>query len=153
MDPLQRLIAIEDIRQLAARYAHFRDGLHLDALVDLFAPDAVCEFGEKFGGAVIGADAIRRHFAKSMTAYGEGLRYGTLHVTTTHHIEIESADRASGRCFLVDFITTDRTQPLKFLIVYDDAYTRIDGAWKFARRTLELIWPENHGTQRLAGQP
>lgn len=151
MDGLQRLLALEDIRQLVAKYSHFRDALHLEPLAALFAPDALCDFGRHFGGPVSGRAAIRAHFEKSMRTNG-GLPFSTLHTISTHHIEMLSPDRAEGRCFLVDFITQDRDNPLKYLIVYDDAYVRHEGRWLFARRTLEMIWPHNDGTQRLPGQ-
>jgi ketosteroid isomerase-like protein len=41
MDGLTRLLAIEDIKQLKARYARLVDGKQWDSLADLFAEDAV----------------------------------------------------------------------------------------------------------------
>jgi hypothetical protein len=149
-DGLRRLLATEEIRQLTVKYSHYRDGLHLEKLVNLFAPEGVCDFGQRFGGVVAGHDAIRRHFEKSMKTNG-GLPFATVHAISTHYLAFVSEDRAEGRCFLIDFISQDRDNPLKYVIIYDDAYVRIDGAWKFAQRTLEMVWPHNDATRRLPG--
>jgi ketosteroid isomerase-like protein len=41
MDPLSRLVAIEEIKQLKARYARFVDAKQWDGLAELFTGDAV----------------------------------------------------------------------------------------------------------------
>lgn len=150
MEGLEKLLALEEIRTLAVRYSHYRDGLHLDELADLFAEDAVCEFSERFGGNVVGRAAIRRHYDGSKHI-GGGVPFGTLHAISTHWIEFTGPDSAEGRCYLTDFVMDTPDNPLKYLIIYDDDYRRIDGAWKFQRRRLEMMWPERDVRARLLG--
>ena len=152
MEGLQKLLALEDIRQLAVRYSHYRDGLHLDKLADLFHEDGVCDMGPRFGGKREGRKAIRAHFEGSKTI-GGGVPFGTVHTISTHDIAFFSPVRAQGRCFLVDYITQEEANPMKLVVAYDDEYTSVDGVWKFSRRTLEMLWPHNDGTARLAENP
>jgi hypothetical protein len=152
VEGLEKLLALEEIRTLAVRYSQYRDGLHLDELASLFAEDAVCSFGERFGGDVVGRSAIRRHFDGSRHI-GGGVPFGTVHAIGTHWIEFSAADRAQGRCYLIDFTTDTRDNPLKFLILYDDQYVRAEGRWLFQHRTLRMIWPERNGTPWLVDQP
>ncbi len=150
MEGLGRLLAIEEIRTLAVRYSHYRDALHLDELANLFADDAVCSFGQRFGGDVVGRTAIRRHFEGSKHI-GGGVPFGTLHAISTHLIEFTGPDAAEGRCYLTGFVMDTGASPLKHLILYDDKYTRIDGRWLFKHRTLQMVWPERNATARLHG--
>jgi hypothetical protein len=148
---VDKLLALEDIRQLAVRYSHFRDMLYLDELAGLFAEDAVCEFGERFGGNVVGRPAIRRHFEGSKHI-GGGKPFGTMHAISTHWIEFKDAETAEGRCFLTDFVLNSKDNPLKYLIIYDDGYRKVDGEWKFQRRSLQMVWPDWDGYARMLGQ-
>lgn len=150
MTDLERLVAIEDIRTLAMKYSHYRDALYLDELANLFAEDGSCEFGARFGGTVNGRAAIRRHFDGSRH-YGGGRPYGTVHAISTHWVEMTGENTAEGRCYLTDYVC-DTDEPLKFVIIYDDSYIRIDGTWKFQCRRLEMIWPDNATTARMPGE-
>lgn len=152
MEGLERLLALEEIKRLAVRYSQYRDGLHLDELADLFTDDAVCEFGARFGGDVVGRTAIRRHYEGSKTI-GGGTPFGTLHAISTHWIEFTAPDRAEGRCYLTDFVLDTTENPLKYLILYDDDYRLDAGRWRFQRRRLEMVWPHREATQRLLGKP
>ena len=150
MEGLEKLLAIEEIRTLVVRYSQYRDGLHLDELANLFASDGVCAFGPHFGGDVVGRTAIRRHFEGSKHI-GGGAPFGTLHAISTHWIEFTGPDTAEGRCYLTDFVMEAGASPLKYIILYDDDYARIDGRWLFRRRALQMVWPEQNATARLLG--
>lgn len=150
MEGLEKLLAIEEIRTLAIRYSQYRDGLHLDELADLFADDAVCSFGPRFGGDVVGRVAIRGHFEGSKHI-GGGVPFGTLHAISTHWIEFTGSGAAEGRCYLTGFVIDTGASPLRHLILYDDKYARIDGRWLFKRRALQMVWPEPNATARLPG--
>jgi hypothetical protein len=60
---VEELLEIEEIKQLRVLYSHYLDGGDLEGLVDLFCEDAVCEFGENYGGDWVGRDAIRQNYA------------------------------------------------------------------------------------------
>src|SRR5688500_13321335 len=85
VDPVQRLVAYEEIRQLAARYAVAVALRDVDALVDLYVPDVRTRAGE------IGHEALRRQFATHLRAHP----YSVL-ITGGHVIDLEDADHASG---------------------------------------------------------
>ncbi|AJE47854.1 nuclear transport factor 2 family protein [Celeribacter indicus] len=151
MDPLSRLVAIEEIRSLAIRYCHFRDQLQLDEMADLFEEDAIYEFGELFGGTVVGRPSIREEFERSRQI-GDGLPFATLHTISTHWVEMLDEQTAEGRCFLTDFVFGTEENPLKALVIYDDVYAFTNGAWKFRKRTLHAIWPQRNAAVRVLGK-
>ncbi len=59
-DPVAWLVAHEEIRQLAARYAVAVDSRDLDALVGLFVDDV------RVGRSAVGRDALRASFRESL---------------------------------------------------------------------------------------
>ena len=56
---LEDLLEIESIKQLRIKYSHFFDGKRIDELADLFTEDAVCEFGQDYGGDWAGKEVIK----------------------------------------------------------------------------------------------
>jgi ketosteroid isomerase-like protein len=138
---LRRLLEIEEIRAVRRLYSHFLDGGDLDALAEIFAVDAVCEFGPY--GAWRGRDEIRRNY---QTVWAETTRMplGTLHNTVDHEIELTSETTAVGRSYLIDVVTiTPKDEnPIVWFGVYDDDYVKVDGRWLFARVSLQFLWPE-----------
>ena len=149
MDDVTQMLEEARIRKLAALYSHNFDRLNLDALVDLFTDDAVCEFSS--GIPLVGRDAIRAHYTRSFAKWGTQGPFSTMHAVTNHWIELTGPDRAEGRCYLVDFAIKDaQTNPLVFLGVYDDEYRKVAGRWKIHQRRLEFAWPPRNTS---AGAP
>ena len=64
MTVVERLLAYEEIRQLAARYSVFADARDLDALVDLFVPDV------RVGRDRSGHEALKADFDRSFRQVG-----------------------------------------------------------------------------------
>ena len=64
MDDVQRLLAYEQIRQLASRYAFATDSRDLDALVALFVDDV------RVGREARGREALRENFAQQLRGVG-----------------------------------------------------------------------------------
>ena len=60
MDALARLVAHDEIRMLASRYATAVDGRDLDTLVALFVPDV------RVGADATGRTALRAAFSASL---------------------------------------------------------------------------------------
>ncbi|OWY60028.1 hypothetical protein B7486_71410, partial [cyanobacterium TDX16] len=88
MDALQRLVAHEEIRQLAARYAVAIDSRDLDALVALFVPDV------QVGAHVQGREALRGFFDRTLRDVGVTV----LHLGG-HVIELDDAEHAQGTVY------------------------------------------------------
>jgi hypothetical protein len=54
MDILEKLVAIEEIKQLKARYFRLIDTKEFEQLTDIFTSDAVFDFGKAFCDPVLG---------------------------------------------------------------------------------------------------
>lgn len=145
---LERLLAYEQIRQLAAHYAVAVDSRDLDALVALFVDDV------QVGRDTVGPDALRASFDQSLRAIGVSI----LNVGT-HAIDLLDADHATGSVYCHGQIQ-DGGRWVHQMILYRDTYERRRGEWRFVRRIHELWygqavdrnpleqdpanWPEHH---------
>lgn len=134
IDPLDRLIAHDEIRLLASRYAVAIDSRDLDALVALFVPDV------RVGRDAFGRAALRSSFERSLAAIGVSI----LHVGT-HVIDLVDADHATGVQYSAGQVS-DAGRWIHQSIVYRDTYERRDGRWLFVRRVHELF----HGVEAWA---
>lgn len=148
ISPLDRLVAHEEIRQLAARYALSLDSRDLDTLVGLFVDDV------QVGRDLSGRDALKASFNESLRAVGV-----TILNVGTHVIDLVDADHATGSVYCKGEIQ-DGDRWIHQAILYRDTYERRDGTWYFVRRVHELWygteawrnplqqapanWPEHH---------
>jgi hypothetical protein len=122
--------ARECIRDLVARYNANGDSGRIDAVVELFAADAVLEIP---GRELRGREAIRSFLggigASTRAQLAGGVKL-IRHFTATHQIDVDAPDRACGRCYYA--VLTDRG--LDHWGRYLDEYRRVDGRWLFGRR-------------------
>lgn len=121
------LVARESIRELIARYNQYGDRARFEPMLELFAPDATLELSAD--EAYSGHSAIRGFF--------EGVSGGVRllrHMTATLQIDVEGPDLARGRCYFV--VLTE--SGLDHWGSYRDEFRRIDGAWRFARRSVRV---------------
>lgn len=126
MEPIDRLIAYEEIRQLAAHYAVAVDSRDLDALVALFVDDV------RVGRDAYGHEALRQMFADSLSQ----VQVTILHVGT-HAIDLIDADHATGHVYCHGEVQ-EGDDWIHQAILYRDTYARRDGSWRFVRRIHEL---------------
>ena len=142
---IDELLAIEEIKNLRIMYSHYYDGVDVENLVDLFTDDAICEFGENYGGDWIGKDTIRKNFTHFAT--NEGDVHGVMHATTNPWIRLVDEDTAHGRWYLLDLNTSVGVEnPLILFGIYDDVYKKIDGVWKIHRTRIDFLWPNREFT-------
>lgn len=141
MDAVARLVAHEDIRQLAARYALAVDSRDLDRLVGLFVDDV------RVGREERGRDALRRQFDASLRAIGVSI----LNVGT-HVIDVADDDHATGHVYCHAEVQ-DGDRWIHQAIVYRDTYERRTGTWYFVRRVHELFYGEQAPTNPLDQAP
>lgn len=128
MSPLDQLLAYEQIRQLASRYALAVNMRDLDALVELFVDDVFASEG-RFGRAAL-ADVFRPHFSASAVDVLE---------VTTHVINLLDPDRATGTVYSrCEMGTPGRWA--RQSIAYEDRYERRDATWYFVRRNHLLFY-------------
>jgi len=127
--------AREAIRDLVARYNANGDAGRFDAVLALFADDAVLVTPD---AAHRGRAAIRALFESTARRTGDADAGGRArlvrHFTSTHQIDVESENEASGRCYYA--VLTERG--LDHWGRYVDAYRRVDGAWLFAQRRVSV---------------
>jgi hypothetical protein len=131
VEPLDRLVAHDEIRLLASRYAVAVDTRDLDALVALFVDDV------QVGREASGREALRASFEASLAAVGVTI----LHVGT-HVIDLIDADHATGVQYSAGQVE-EAGRWIHQSIVYRDTYERRDGRWCFVRRVHELF----HGVE------
>jgi len=141
VNPVDRLLAHEEIRQLASRYAVAVDSRDLDALVALFVDDV------QVGRSARGRDALRASFDASLRAIGVSI----LNVGT-HVIELTDDDHATGTVYCHGEIQ-DGDRWIHQAIVYRDTYERRDGRWLFVRRVHELFYGAEVGVNPLGLPP
>jgi hypothetical protein len=129
---LWELEARESVRDLVARYNANGDSGRFDPMMELFAPDAMMEV---IDGTYEGRDQIRGLFTETKSGFAarEGFRY-VRHYTATHQIDVDSPERALGRCYYAVIMAHGLDHWGRYL----DEYTRIEGRWFFARRKVTV---------------
>jgi len=142
---IERLLAYEEIRQLASRYAIYLDARDVEKLIALFIPDV------RVGREKSGHEALRADFGSSLRGIGRSfLQVGN------HAIELVDADHATGIVYCRGEIqdggpTSDRW--IIQCIQYHDTYERRDGHWLFVRRKHLLVYGAELGTNPLTLAP
>lgn len=145
MRSLQELNDLEDIRTLRLDYTHHFDGGDLEALLDLYTDDGVCDFGPF--GTWDGKAALRSGWAPyfgSDKNRSAPFAHGR-HTVTNPKVELRG-DRATASWFLTDVVFreadgTAKAQPVVLYGTYVDECARVDGVWKLTRTTLHFSWP------------
>jgi hypothetical protein len=138
---LEELLERETIKELRIKYCHYFDGKMIDELADLFAGDAICEFGPDYGGDWVGKEHIRTNF--SAYAEMEGPAFGVLHAVTNPLITLIDDTTANGRWYLHDLHTQEGVDnPLILYGIYDDVYKKVLGEWKIYRTRIDFLWPK-----------
>lgn len=141
MTDLERLLAYEEIRQLAARYALATDSRDLDTLVGLFVDDV------QVGRDTFGTEALRAQFDGAL----RGIGISILNVGT-HVIDLIDDDHATGHVYCKGEIQ-DGDRWIHQAILYRDTYARRDGHWRFVRRRHELWYGAEVGVNPLGLAP
>ena len=127
MTALERVVARDEIRQLACRYALAVDSRDIDSLVSLFVSDV------RVGRHASGRDALRDSFVESLSAIGVSILFVGNQV-----IDFESPDRATGVVYCRGQIQ-DGEKWIEQAIQYRDTYEQRDGEWLFVRR-VHVLW-------------
>ncbi len=135
MDDVERLVAIEEIRRLKARYFRCMDTKDWDGFRDVFAPDGEMDMRSEAGeaGLVRGPQAIADFVRGSVDA-----------VETAHHghmseIDVTSPTTATGVWAMEDVLRWPPGAPFGSMHGwghYHETYVRLDGAWLI--QTLRL---------------
>jgi hypothetical protein len=145
MNTLERLQAIEEIRNLKARYFRFMDTKQWDALATVFAAEM----------QVLSPDG--NVWLSGGNAFTASLKHSLEHSVSVHQgfmgeIEIVDAENAKAIWSMQDVIEWKDRHPRegwKSIVGrghYHDTYRKIDGFWRIAtlsltRLRLDITWP------------
>jgi ketosteroid isomerase-like protein len=141
IDPLQRILVVQECTQLIARFAERNDARDADALADMFVADGVFVRPTRPDEPYKGREAIRVGFR----ARPAGLI--TRHVCTNVVVTAISTNEASVHSYILLFtgaMTEGATLPVKadakqLLGAFKDRIVRdTDGVWKFRERIGSL---------------
>lgn len=136
MTDIEKLLAKDAIRDLAARYMRGQDRLDADLQMGTFWPDSTTDYGI-FAGS--GPDFVR--FAQGLLVE----HIANQHLIGQHLIWFDDhdADMAFGEVYFYAFhrIVEDG-EPIDMTICgrYIDRYERRDGEWRFAHRSEVNDW-------------
>lgn len=128
LDASSALADREAIRELANRYAHHVWRKEIAEIVHLFAEDGALE--TQALPPIRGTSALSDAYARM---FEEDEFYPFVH---NHVIDLDG-DLARGTCY-IDLRAVMRGERLSAWGYYDDRYVRIDGAWKFATRSVSM---------------
>jgi len=149
------LDAREQIRGLVAAYNALGDRGRFDAVMALFAEDAVMDVGD--GRSYEGLDQIRTIFTGTRDSIldrdgdsgGGGEPRFLQHHTTGLHVTLAGSDEATGHAYFT--VMTDRG--VDHWGRYQDAYRPVNGHWRFASRRVRIdgTTPGGWADRRLNG--
>ena len=136
MTDLERLLAIEEIKQLQARRVRCVDFKDWKTYATLHSPDMQHD-NDAFGGKVAGLDAVIERVKKAVE------RAVTIHHVHSSEIEMTSPTTAKGIWVLEDRLTWEYPEGggkwKHGFGHYHDTYAKLNGAWVFTSRRFTRI--------------
>jgi hypothetical protein len=124
-----------DIQSLYALYNLASDAADVEGYTNCFTEEGEM-LSPEVGIDVHGRAALRAH--KERDKANRGGRYRR-HWNGNLHLELLDEDRVRGRCYLIAYNGLPGDPPaIADCGVYEDILCKVDGAWKFARRTLTM---------------
>lgn len=129
-----RLDDLEQIRDLARRYAHYVWQGQVLKAVELFSSDGCVDLGADDGGLIQGKEQLKATYFDKV-----GSDQMMLHPFVHNHIVDLNGDQATGTAYL-DLRCTKQGQSLMGSGYYLDDYIREQGQWKFKRRKLTMCY-------------
>lgn len=157
LDPVQALLAIEEIRRLRARYFEVLDAKDWPGYVSLFTDDAILDFHEEVEHqvrdpqerAALPADAFVFHGAQ---AAADQFSVTLAQVVTVHHghdlqVTLTGPDTATGICAMWDCLDYGH-ETFQGYGHYREEYRRAGGRWLIAQLRLTRIRTAWHPVDR-----
>jgi hypothetical protein len=143
VDALARLEAIEELKQLKARYFRCMDTKDWDGFAAVFAPDAVMDMSSEMRDRTTGGDGITRG-NEAIAAFVRGAIHvvQTVHQGHTPELVIESETTARGVWAMEDLLRWPDGYPIATLHGYGhyhETYRKVDGAWRIQSTRLSRL--------------
>ncbi len=143
MDAVERLDAIEQIKQLKARYFRCMDEKDWPGLQAVFAADLVADFRDSTG------TRDERLLTHGAALYIRNLAPILQNITTTHHghmpeIDVTSPTTATGIWAMEDLLWVGEGAPVPYKTMrgfghYHETYEKIAGAWVIKTTRLSRL--------------
>ncbi len=142
MTPIERVVARDEIRQLAYRYADAIDRHDVNAMVELFVPDA-----RFYPGGNSGPELTRRFWSDTMAQTGV-----TVLFVGNHLIDVDDHTDARGTVWCRGYIDDRERGFIEQMIKYVDRYRCHEGQWRFVARK-HFLWYGMPTTEQPLAQP
>jgi hypothetical protein len=143
MNPLEELVARDQIRQLAQRYALAVDGKDLDGIAALFVDDVD---NGRYG---TGREGVKSFYDQSLRKF-----HGSVHLVANHVIDFDDDHHAHGVVYcLAKHHVLDPEHWFDEALAYSDTYERAGGAWFFRRRVVKSWYRQEFGDERVKSAP
>jgi len=158
MDTVSRLLAMEEIRQLKARYFRLMDTRDYEAMAEVFCEDAVFDCSEGSSVTPVGGstNGVVGPIVRNRDAIMAWIRSAFAHATCVHHghcheVTVDSDTEAHGVIAMEDRIRgLDRATPFMHAAgYYHERYRFENGAWRIAQTKLVRLFRDD---LRAAGE-
>tara|TARA_B100000965_G_scaffold120403_1_gene99356 strand:- start:30 stop:515 length:486 start_codon:yes stop_codon:yes gene_type:complete len=137
MDKLQKLIDIEEIKNLKHRYFRAIDMADFDLLDNVFADNITIDYrGGTYRWESEGKDTIKESLKHAFHNQAASMH-------TAHHPEIKiiSETEAIGKWYLQDiFYNFDMDSVTQGTALYEDKYIKLDNNWLISHSEYDRIW-------------
>ena len=159
MDTLARLVAIEEIKQLKARYFRMMDTRDWDGMAQVFCRDARFDCSQGFHTTPLGAvpEGFNGPITNGRDAIMAWIRDAFASQTSVHHghcheITVESETEARGVIAMEDYIFGPDRKSLRLHGAghYHERYRFEVGAWRIAETKLTRLYNEADMAQLYA---
>jgi len=130
---IDRLEAIDAIRQLVARYGYAADDRDINGIRNMFTEDG-CFRAVNGQMEARGIDAVIDMYHARFRGMGH-----SFHVAHDHIIELQTETRATGRVTSHAELIRDGV-PHVVALRYEDIYKCVDGTWCFKERAMAFYY-------------
>jgi hypothetical protein len=143
MDAIQELLARDQIRQLAERYALGVDGRDLDAIVAQFSERS------RWGRYGVGREGARTYYDHVLRRF-----HCTMHLVANHVIDFDDDEHAHGIVYCrAHHHVSEPEHWFDLAFTYWDRYECEDGRWAIVSRELKAWYTQywghpDHGAER-----
>lgn len=130
MDDLQRLIAIESIKQLKARFLRCLDTKDWDSFAATLSDDAVLDMSQQGSEVLKGGGKVIADWTRNSVHHAQ-----TVHHAHTPEIHVISPDSAKGVWALMDVLRWPEGGPISEMLTYGhyhESYIRVGGEWRIS---------------------
>jgi len=141
VDPVARLAAELEIRNVVARLAQLADSGGTDEYLALLDAGAVWAMPANPGIGLEGSerrgrDAIAEGIRERKAAGVQGPGSNTMHAVSTISVTVDGPDSARAQSNFVFFTSTTTAPTIQSVGRYDDTFALAAGGWKLTRRTI-----------------